>query len=81
MRTTIDLDEDLLQTAKALAAVQRKSLSSVISELAWKGLAPPETPFDKKNGFPVLNRRPGAQPVTGAHVTELLELADAEDIR
>ncbi|MBS1829260.1 MAG: hypothetical protein JST93_28415 [Acidobacteria bacterium] len=40
MRTTIDLDEELLRTAKLIASNRNLSLSQVICELAWKGLRP-----------------------------------------
>lgn len=40
MRTTLDLDDDLLAAARELAAAERRSLGSVISELAWRGLTP-----------------------------------------
>jgi len=39
MRTTIDIDEDILLAAKALASKQRRSAGSIISELARKGLS------------------------------------------
>ena len=38
MRTTLDIDEDVLLAAKAMARRQRRSAGSVISELARKGL-------------------------------------------
>jgi len=83
MRTTIDLDEELLRTAKALAASRQQTLSVVISELAWKGLRPdaPENPRPgrMRNGFPLLSVMPGSQPVTPEHVNELLERADLDE--
>jgi hypothetical protein len=39
MRTTLDIEEDILFAAKALARRQKKSAGQVISELARKGLA------------------------------------------
>lgn len=38
MRTTLDIDEDVLLAAKSMARRQRKSAGSIISELARKGL-------------------------------------------
>lgn len=38
MRTTLDIDVDVLAVAKELAASQRKTAGKVISELARKGL-------------------------------------------
>jgi hypothetical protein len=79
MRTTIDLDEDIVRTAKALAAAKKVTLSRVVSDLVRKGLEPEPIQYTYRNGFPVLPRRPGGQPVTSEHVAELLERADLED--
>ncbi len=76
MRTTIDLDEELLRTAKALASARHQTLSRVISDLAWKGLAPAPTTLQSRSGFPLLPARPRALPVTSQHVAELLEDLD-----
>lgn len=38
MRTTLDIDDDVLAAAKALARRQRKSAGTVISELARRAL-------------------------------------------
>lgn len=39
MRTTLDIEEDVLSAAKALARREKKTAGRVISELARKGLA------------------------------------------
>ena len=39
MRTTLDIEEDVLFAAKALARREKKTAGQVISELARKGLA------------------------------------------
>jgi hypothetical protein len=77
MRTTIDLDDELLRTAKGIAQVRGQTLSKVISELAWNGLRPDAAGGGTRNGFPVLPSRPGKLPVTPEHVAEML---DREDI-
>jgi hypothetical protein len=41
MRTTLDIQDDILMAAKELARSQRKSAGEVLSELARKGLAQP----------------------------------------
>ena len=38
MRTTLDIDDDVIEAARELAAEERRSLGSVISELARRGL-------------------------------------------
>jgi len=61
MRTTLDIDEDVLQAAKELAASRRRTAGQVISELARKGLEPAHR-ARVRNGVPVLSRRPPAAP-------------------
>lgn len=59
MRTTLELDDDLLQAARRLAKSRGMTLGQVISELAWKSLA--ATPPPKyRNGFRLLVPKPGA---------------------
>ena len=73
MRTTIDLDDELLRTAKNMATVRGQTLSRVITELAWNGLRPGRDAGGTRNGFPVLPVRPGAGVVTPEHVAALLD--------
>lgn len=70
MRTTLDLDDDILQAAKELAALRRTTMGVVISELARKGLTPPAS-GRVRNGVPLLARRPTGQRVTMKMVNEL----------
>ncbi len=79
MRTTIDLDEELLRTAKTIAEVRGQTLSKVITDLAWKALSRDQNDFTTRNGFPVLSVPPGARPVTPEHVAELLDRADSDE--
>ena len=41
MRTTLDIDQDVLQAARELARRERKSLGFVVSALARQGLTQP----------------------------------------
>jgi hypothetical protein len=61
VRTTLDLDEDILQAAKELAAVHGQTTGRVVSDLVRKALevAPPAR---SRNGVPVLPRRPAGSP-------------------
>ena len=61
MRTTLDLDEDILQAAKELAAARRTTAGRVISELARQALTPAK-PARSRNGVPVLPPRPKGAP-------------------
>ncbi len=61
MRTTVDIDEDVLQAAKEMAAVRGSTAGKVLSELARKGLEPRES-GRVRNGVPLLPRRPRDAP-------------------
>lgn len=79
MRTTLDISEDLLRTAKYIAAEQKCSIGKVISDLAQRGLEPPpetETGYETRNGIRLLPRRKNGPIVTSELVKELLENED-----
>ena len=61
MRTTLDIDDDVLQAAKELGAVRGKTAGQVVSELARRALSPAAT-HRLRNGVPVLPRRPAGRP-------------------
>ena len=61
VRTTLDLDLDILQAAKELAAARRQTLGKVISDLARKALETPRA-ARVRNGVPLLPRRPPGSP-------------------
>ena len=56
IRTTLDIDDDILQAARELGALHRKTAGQVVSELARKGLSRPDT-RRTRNGVPLLPRR------------------------
>jgi hypothetical protein len=58
MRTTLDLDEDVLFAARELASAGGKTMGEVLSELARKALAPKHA-MKVRNGVPLLPHRPG----------------------
>ena len=71
MRTTLDLDEDVLQAAKELAEIRGVTAGKVVSDLVRKALTP-RTPVSKvRNGVPLLPRRPGGRIMTMKLVNEL----------
>lgn len=76
MRTTVDIDEDILRTAKGIARENEQTLGRVLSDLARKGLKPPIPEYTIRNGVALLPHRPGAEPLTTERVKELLELDD-----
>ena len=75
MRTTLDIDEDVLQAAKERAAAEKKSAGKVLSELARQALAPVHPPGgeETRHGVPLLPPREGARLVTLETVHELHE--------
>jgi hypothetical protein len=73
MRTTLDIDDDVLQAAKEIAAFRRSTTGKVLSELARKGLEPPKEKVRFRNGVPLLNRARGSRPITMKLVKELLD--------
>ena len=72
MRTTLDIDDDVLQAAKELAFMCKKTTGQVLSDLARKALEPaPE--IRVRNGVPLLPHRPGAPRTTVEDVERLLD--------
>jgi 2-methylcitrate dehydratase PrpD len=71
MRTTLDLDDDVLLAAKELAAAHGTTAGKVVSDLARKGLAAPASNTRIRNGVPLLARRPGSKRITMKLVNEL----------
>jgi hypothetical protein len=59
MRTTLELDDDLLAKARHLAQLKGITLGQVITELARKSL-PAEAPEKVRNGVRLVQPRPGA---------------------
>lgn len=52
MRTTLDVESDVLEAAKVLAVARGISVGAALSELARRGVAA-RTPLSARNGFPV----------------------------
>jgi len=76
MRTTLDIDDNLLQVAKELAGVHRMTIGQVVSALIRKGLEAPAAESSSRNGVPLLPRRgPGAPRPTMKLVNELRDEA------
>ncbi len=76
MRTTLDIDDDVLEIAKQRAKAERKTAGRVISELARQALTTPRERLDFSkveivDGIPVLPSRGGV--VTKELVDKLIE--------
>ena len=83
MRTTLDIDDDVLEVAKSLAKHDKKTAGQVLSELARKALTRSDEPFDVTkleivDGIPLLPSRGGGV-VTMELVNRLMEGVDLED--
>ena len=61
MRTTLDIDSDVLQAAKELAQHRGTTAGKVLSDLARKALAPKRRPAIR-NGIRLLPSRPPGSP-------------------
>ena len=55
MRTTLDLDEDVLLAAKDLSRREHKTMGKVVSEGLRKTLLPEGKAQKFRNGFPLLS--------------------------
>ena len=71
VRTTLDIDEDVLQAAKELAASRGTTAGRVLSALARAALAPRGRSPKLRHGVPVLAPGDGAGPVTADVVNRL----------
>lgn len=71
MRTTLDIAEDVLDAARAIAAAEGRSLGQVVSRLARRGLAP--TPRSAQGGLPTFTVPPDAPAISGETVRRALE--------
>jgi hypothetical protein len=78
MRTTLDIDDDVLAAAKERAAEEKSTAGKVISDLARQALTRPAPgPLIEQNGFLVLPSRGGV--VTSALVRRLEHEADLQE--
>ncbi len=71
MRTTLNIDDNVLRAAKELAAQRGITTGEMLSELARKALKPAESPAELRSGVPLLPPRDDARPVTLAAVNAL----------
>ena len=84
MRTTLDIDDDVLQAAKERAKAEGKTAGQVASELMRKALTSRPSSEEAgwltiKRGIPILPTRGGI--VTKELVDRLIEEADLADAR
>ncbi len=70
MRTTLTLDDDVVASARKLAAAENRSLGSVISELVRRGLERDRVAYD--GALPLIRDDSGAGSITPEHVRRAL---------
>ena len=80
MRTTLDIDDDILSASKELAKAAGKTAGQIISELARKALTQPDLPRQYAAEEPTaiygirpFPKRPGGRVVTSEEVRRLME--------
>lgn len=73
MRTTLSIDDDVLEAARELAERDRKPVGEVISDLARKGLTPVEPIPQYRNGIRLMPVGPDSRISTLALVNRLRE--------
>jgi hypothetical protein len=64
MRTTIAIDDDVLEAARKLAAARDESLGRVVSDLMRQGLAFRRAPPVNSRGLPTFQVREDSPPLT-----------------
>jgi len=73
MRTTLDIDDELLLTVKEIAQQRKTTAGSVVSSLLRESLQPKRFKLEYRNGVPLLPRRPNGPVVTTELVNRLRE--------
>ena len=74
MRTTLEIDDDVMDAARELARLKNQGIGRAISDLARRGLTPDASPATEMQfGVPVWKPAPGAVAVTSEMVRNLAE--------
>jgi hypothetical protein len=78
MRTTVNIDDQVLEKVKEYGKKRGVTLGQAVSDLLYEGLeAQPK--FKKRNGFTVLEIAPGSPPITTEMVKKIQEDYERED--
>jgi hypothetical protein len=73
MRTTLDIDDELLLTVKEIAHQRKTTAGNVVSSLLRESLRPKPFELEYRNGIPVLPAHPNSPVVTVELVNRLLD--------
>jgi hypothetical protein len=71
VRTTLDIDDELLIAVKEIAHQRKTTAGNVVSTLLREALEPKAVELEYRNGIPVLPRRPNGPVVTMELVNRL----------
>lgn len=71
VRTTLDIDDEVLLTVKEIARSRNKTAGEVVSGLLRESLKPASGQREYRNGVPLLPRRPHGASVTVELVNRL----------
>ena len=55
MRTTLNIDDEILEVARSIAGERNLSVRAVLSELARRGLQPANAIWRRRKGIPVFD--------------------------
>jgi hypothetical protein len=80
MRTTLDVENDVLDAARALALARNVSIGAALSELARRGITA-RTPLSTHNGFPVFQVPAGTPAFGPDDVAAATRIEDLETAR
>jgi hypothetical protein len=72
MRTTVKIDDDVLEAARSLAQSEKRSIGEILSELARRGLQP-RSKIISRSGFPVFDVDDKAPHITPEMVKEAMD--------
>ncbi len=73
MRTTLNLDDDVLRAVKEIARLRGTTAGEVLSTLARQALQADVVPGATRNGVPLLDPVANGGIVSSEHVADLLE--------
>jgi hypothetical protein len=74
MRTTLEIDDDVMQAAREIARLKNQGIGRAISDLARRGLAPEVSPVvEVEDGIPVWKHGAGAVAITSEMVRNLVD--------
>jgi hypothetical protein len=71
VRTTLEIDDDVMVAARALAREEGLSIGAVVSDLARRGLAPARV--EREHGRPVIRPPAGTPAITPEIVRRALD--------